>query len=107
MEKARQQLRPLVAAAIASGKINAQILPMGILPSVKEMMANGGLEHLEAEMPDEWIELLNICGNPEDCVQAIGRLVDAGADTVVLAPLPGEGWDELRIFSDRLLPLLR
>ena len=37
---------------------------------------------------------------------AIGRLVDAGADSVVLVPLPDKNLAELDLFAGRLLPLL-
>jgi alkanesulfonate monooxygenase SsuD/methylene tetrahydromethanopterin reductase-like flavin-dependent oxidoreductase (luciferase family) len=104
--EARRQLNPLVAAAVASGKINTQIAPLGILPAAEEMLADGGPQQLEAEMPDEWIDQLNVVGSPEACAAAIGRLVEAGADSVVLVPLPDKGLDELDLFAGRLLPLL-
>ena len=104
--EARVQLRPLVAAAVAAGKINTQIAPLGILPAVKEMLADGGRARLEEEMPDEWIDQLTVAGPPEVCAAAIGRLVKAGADSVVLVPLPGKDLDELERFAGRLLPLL-
>lgn len=103
---ARQQLRPLVASAMAAGKIDAHIAPMGILPAVKQMMADGGRARLEEEMPDDWVEQLSISGTPEECVGAIGRLVDAGANTVVLIPLPDKDLHELERFASRLLPSL-
>lgn len=103
---ARQQLRPLLASAIANGKIDAHIAPLDILPRVQEMLANGGRRHLEEEMPDEWIDQLSISGTPDECVKAIGRLVDAGADTVVLIPLPDKGLDELERFASQLIPTL-
>ncbi len=96
---ARRQLRSLIAAAMASGKIDAQIAPMGILPKVHELMKNGGRPHLEAEMPDEWIDHLSIVGTPDACKIAIRRLVDAGANSVVLVPLPGRGVAELDAFT--------
>jgi alkanesulfonate monooxygenase SsuD/methylene tetrahydromethanopterin reductase-like flavin-dependent oxidoreductase (luciferase family) len=96
---ARQQLRPLIASAIASGKIAAQIAPMGITPKVGEFMEDGGQGRLEEEMPDEWIDELCIIGTAEECLLAIRRLVDAGADTVVLVPLPDKSLDELEKFA--------
>lgn len=101
---ARQQLRPLVASAIAYGKIDTQIAPMGIMPKVHEYLENGGKQHLEEEMPDEWVDRLCIVGTPEQCVMAIRRLVDAGAHTVVLVPLPDKGMDELEKFAHHLPP---
>jgi 5,10-methylenetetrahydromethanopterin reductase len=103
---ARQQLRPLVASAIAKEKIDAHIAPMGILPKAQEMMASGGRQRLEEEMPGEWIEQLSISGTPDECVKAIGRLANAGADTVVLIPLPDKGLDELDRFASQLMPFL-
>jgi len=103
---ARQQLRPIIAAAIASGGIDVQLAPMGMLPQVKEYLKNGGKERLEAEMPDEWIGQLGIAGSPENWEEAIRHLVAAGADTVVLSPLPNKGLDELEIFSHHLQHVL-
>ena len=100
---ARQQLRPLIASAIASGGIDAQIAPMGILPQVHEYMKSGGQERLEAAMPDAWIDQLAIAGTPEEWGPAIRRLVEAGANTVVLVPLPEKGLDVLDVFARHLL----
>lgn len=100
---ARQQLRPLVASAIAAGKIDAQLAPLGILPKVQELRENGGKQHLEEEVPDAWLDKLAVVGRPAECVQAVHRLVEAGADTVVLVPLPGKSLSELDIFARHLL----
>ncbi len=78
---ARQQLRPLIASAIASGGIDAQLAPLGILPQVHELMKNGGQKRLEAAMPDAWIDQLAITGTPEDWSLAIRCLVEVGANT--------------------------
>ncbi len=54
-------------------------------------------------MPDEWIDELSVTGTPEDWTLAIDRLVEAGADTVVLIPLPEKGVDELDVFAQHYL----
>jgi len=100
---ARQQLRPLIASAIASGKIETHIAPMGITSQVRELLENGGERRLAEEMSDAWIDQLSVAGTPEDCARAIRRLVDAGADTVVLVPLPDKGLDELDVLARHLL----
>jgi 5,10-methylenetetrahydromethanopterin reductase len=100
---ARQQLRPLVASAIASGKIEAQIAPMGILPQVRQLLESGGQSQLERDMPDAWIDRLAVVGTSEECRIAIQRLAHAGADTVVLVPLPGKSLDELDVLVRHLL----
>ena len=100
---ARQQLRPLIASSIASGGIDGQLAPMGILPQVHEYLKDGGQECLEADMPDAWIDQLAIVGTPEEWDLAIRRLVEAGANTVVLVPLPDKGLDELDVFAHYFL----
>jgi alkanesulfonate monooxygenase SsuD/methylene tetrahydromethanopterin reductase-like flavin-dependent oxidoreductase (luciferase family) len=99
---ARQALRPWVASAIASGRRSAQIAPLGITSNIDELLEDGGQERLEAEMPDAWIDRLTVAGTSEDCRLAIRRLVDAGADTVVLVPLPDKSLDELDVLARHL-----
>ncbi len=106
-EKAFNRLRPYIASAIASGKIDAQIAPMGILPAVKKLVENGGKKAVEEEMPDEWIEQLSIVGSPHECAQTVHLLAQSGADTIVLIPLPDATLNELEVFSNNLLPLLK
>jgi alkanesulfonate monooxygenase SsuD/methylene tetrahydromethanopterin reductase-like flavin-dependent oxidoreductase (luciferase family) len=103
-DAARQKLRPLMAPAIASGKLNAQLAPMGILPEVKELSWDGDLEHFAAAMPDAWIDELAVVGRAEGWKLAIDRLVMAGADAVVLVPLPDTGVEELDVFAEHFLP---
>jgi len=100
---ARQQLRPLIASVLASGKIETHIAPMGITSQVRELLENGGEGRLAEEMPDAWIDQLSISGTAGDCARVIRRLVDAGADTVVLVPLPDKGLDELDVLAGHLL----
>lgn len=97
--EARQQLRPLVASVIASGKIDAQLAPMGILSQVQELRTNEDFEHLKAAIPDAWIDQLAIVGTPNDWELSIDRFVKAGADTIVLVPLPEKGLEELDLFT--------
>jgi len=100
---ARRELRPLIAAGIASGDFDPQLAPMGILPQVRELMDSVGPEQFAAAMPGEWIDELAIAGTLEDWDLAIDRLVEAGADTVVLMPLPDKGLDELDVFARHFL----
>jgi alkanesulfonate monooxygenase SsuD/methylene tetrahydromethanopterin reductase-like flavin-dependent oxidoreductase (luciferase family) len=97
-DAARRELRPLVASAISSGKIDAQLAPMGILPQVQELKNGGNLAFFEATMPDTWIDQLAIAGTSDDWEVAIDRFVEAGADTIVLVPIPGRSLEELNSF---------
>jgi 5,10-methylenetetrahydromethanopterin reductase len=99
---AHRQLRPVIASALASPFMNAKLAAMGILPQVLAYRENGEQARLEAEMPDTWIDELAIAGTPEDWKRSIDRLVEAGAETVVVVPLPGESVDEIDRFTRHL-----
>ncbi len=101
--EARHHLRPLIASAIASGKIDAQLAPLGILSQIHDLLDRGDHEYLESVMPDTWIDELAITGTLKDWKLAINRLVEAGAHTVVLVPLPDRGPEELDIFARHFL----
>ena len=96
---AYQRLRPTIASAIASGKIDAHLEPMGILPQVREFLQGGGQAPLETAMRDDWIDHLAIAGTSESWDRAIRRYGEAGADSVVLVPLPDKGLDEVEVFA--------
>lgn len=100
---ARQQVRPLVAAGINSGNIDRYLAPLGILSEVESLRETGEPQRLETEMPDEWLNHLAVVGTPDECRQAIQRLVAAGAETVVLVPLPGQPLSELDVLARYLL----
>ncbi len=99
---ARRELRPLTAQTMATGFIDAQLAPMGILPDVQHLLKKGGIPQLESEMQDAWIDALTIAGTPEHWRKALQRLADAGADSVVLVPLPERGLDEIERFARHL-----
>jgi hypothetical protein len=46
---------------------------------------------------------LSIAGTPKEWGLAIRRLVEAGANTIVLVPLPDKGLDELNVFAHHFL----
>jgi alkanesulfonate monooxygenase SsuD/methylene tetrahydromethanopterin reductase-like flavin-dependent oxidoreductase (luciferase family) len=70
---------------------------------VHELLKEGGQEHLEAVMPDDWIDQLTITGTPEDWQAAIGRLVEAGANSVVLVPAPHQELTAFDEFPQKIL----
>lgn len=96
---AHARLRPLVAAALLSGSIAAQVAPLGILPQVEELKNAGDEVHFAAEMPAAWIDELALAGTPADWARGIARLIAAGADSVVLVPMPGQEAPEWDLFA--------
>jgi alkanesulfonate monooxygenase SsuD/methylene tetrahydromethanopterin reductase-like flavin-dependent oxidoreductase (luciferase family) len=79
-------VRPTVARALAKARNDVQRLPLGIQADVDAWRAGGADP---AAVPDEWVHLLALVGDP-----APGRdaLADAGAHTVVLTPVALDPW---------------
>lgn len=64
-------------------------------------------ETVAAEMPDVWVDDFAIAGDPEECAAKIGRYLDAGADMVVLCPMPPATAPEmLGLVAREVLPRL-
>ncbi len=99
---ARQKLRPMVAAAIASGGADTKLAAMGILAEAREYRKSDERAHLEACIPDAWIDQLAIVGTPQDWRLAIDRYVDLGVHSVVLVPLPDTDPAEVDRFAQHL-----
>lgn len=62
----------------------------GINDELVELIENGGVENVTANMPDEWVDLFAIAGTPADCAAQVAPFLDAGATSVVLAPYPAD-----------------
>lgn len=104
-ERARDELRPSVAFYLAAGGRNALTDAYGISDELEEMLAAGGADAVEREMPEQWLEDLAVAGDPDECAEKIRRLLDAGADSVVLFPMPSERSEEMvRMGAAEILP---
>jgi alkanesulfonate monooxygenase SsuD/methylene tetrahydromethanopterin reductase-like flavin-dependent oxidoreductase (luciferase family) len=53
------------------------------------------------------IRELGVVGDPQECARAIGRLADAGARSVVLAPLGNDVNAQVERLAGEVLPLVR
>lgn len=102
---ARDRLRPMLATYIARPRVRAQIEPFGIVPELQALLDQGGVEHLAATLPDAWLDQLAVVGTPDDCANAINRLVEAGTDAVVLVPLQ-TGAEQVKVLADSIFPAL-
>jgi 5,10-methylenetetrahydromethanopterin reductase len=97
------RLRPIVGDYIASGAVDAQLAPTGLLEPVKALREQTGREAFGAAMPADWIRQTCIAGPPDACRAAIDALYEAGADSVVLVPPPDASLGDL----GALAPLIR
>lgn len=108
VDGARRTVRQALAPFLSGGSAVAQVKVLPYAEDIDALIADGGLEALQAQMPDAWIDDLAIAGSPGQCVAAIERLSAAGADAVVLVPPPEldpDAW--LERVADALLPPLR
>lgn len=103
-ERARRDIRPLLAFYLEAMAHSALVQAYGITDQVLALAADGTAA-LAAGMPDEWIEDLAIAGDPAECAAKVERLLDAGSDTVELFPVPPErASDLLELAGEQMLP---
>jgi alkanesulfonate monooxygenase SsuD/methylene tetrahydromethanopterin reductase-like flavin-dependent oxidoreductase (luciferase family) len=87
--RARLAARGTLAMMLALGGPDILTNVYGIDEQLRDMIARGGLEVIEAEMPDEWIDWFAAAGDPDRCVERIRELRDAGSTSVVLTLTDG------------------
>lgn len=104
---AKDKARETLAFYKTAGGRNALTDVAGISEDLIEMSSRGGVEAVEAEMPDWWVERLTVAGSPSEVAEKISHLFKAGADSVSLFPASGEDIDAtIDITSDQVLPSL-
>jgi alkanesulfonate monooxygenase SsuD/methylene tetrahydromethanopterin reductase-like flavin-dependent oxidoreductase (luciferase family) len=105
-DRAKAAIRPTMAFYLAADPVNAMTEVYGIAEQVGEA-AKGGAAAVEDAIEAAWVEDLVVAGNPEECVEKIRALLDAGADTVVLFPSPADRAREMLELAGReVLPKL-
>jgi 5,10-methylenetetrahydromethanopterin reductase len=55
-----------------------------------DMVKRGGASVIEREMPLSWLDDFVIAGHPDECAVKVRRYLEAGATSVILAPVPKE-----------------
>ena len=85
---AKQAVRQSVAFYLAAMPDNALSSTYGIQDELAELLAEGGLEHLAANMPDSWVDDLAVAGEPDECAEKLRKLQDAGSDSIGLWLFP-------------------
>jgi 5,10-methylenetetrahydromethanopterin reductase len=103
--RAKASLRRWVAFYLAAGGRNALTDAYGISDDLEAMLNAGGVEAVERELPERWLDDLAVAGDPDECAEKIRRLLGAGADSVVLFPMPSERSEEMvRAGAAEVLP---
>jgi alkanesulfonate monooxygenase SsuD/methylene tetrahydromethanopterin reductase-like flavin-dependent oxidoreductase (luciferase family) len=106
-ERARDAVRPVMAFYLSVLATSPLIELYGIADELADLLS-GGVDRVAAEMPDRWLRDLAVVGDPDECAEQIGRLVEVGADSVALFPLPAERSETIiRVAAKELLPRVR
>jgi 5,10-methylenetetrahydromethanopterin reductase len=103
-EPARAAVRKFLAARLPW--VDAQMNALGIAKEVSALIQTHGIKGVAQQMPDEWVDAFSAAGTPEQVANAVQRLIDAGANSVVFQPLDGDPacLDE---YIRYLMPLLK
>jgi alkanesulfonate monooxygenase SsuD/methylene tetrahydromethanopterin reductase-like flavin-dependent oxidoreductase (luciferase family) len=104
-DRARAAVRPHVVRDLSGGP-NVFTDAQGTSEELAGILDRGGPALLDRELPD-WSDELAVAGDPSECALAIARQLEAGADAVVVLPLPVERADEgLRVLAEEIVPRL-
>jgi len=98
---ARRIARQVLAFYLNAAGATGQTEPDGVSATLLEMIRRGDAETLAQEMPEEWIDLFAIAGEPDECAERIRALLAAGASSVVLAPVRTDRLREQLEFTAR------
>jgi hypothetical protein len=78
-------MRPWVAELLSYGQ-GDYVRPLGIESEINALLAEGGRDRLQQNLPDAWLDQMAIVGTPSECATSVRRLIEAGANSVVLVP---------------------
>ena len=101
-EEGRALLRPLIAKAVASGTKDIYFTSIGAEELLRELQQIGNAEEIARRIPNEWIDQMALIGTPADWQRTIEQFLAAGADTIILMPLPSMGLDQVERFAMNL-----
>jgi alkanesulfonate monooxygenase SsuD/methylene tetrahydromethanopterin reductase-like flavin-dependent oxidoreductase (luciferase family) len=106
--KAREAVRDSIAFYLEAMPKNALSQVLGITEQVGEILARGGAAAVAREMPDDWIDLMAVAGDPDECAAKLDALLEAGSDSVGLWLFPTDRGDEVaELCAREVLPRLR
>jgi alkanesulfonate monooxygenase SsuD/methylene tetrahydromethanopterin reductase-like flavin-dependent oxidoreductase (luciferase family) len=110
-KKAKQAAKEVTAFYLAAVPKSGLTDVYGIADELWDMYERGGenaAELILREMPDQWVEDLVVAGEPDECVEKIQALIDAGSDSVCLAPAPADRAEEIvELIAREVLPKVR
>lgn len=105
--RAKTEIRPVLAFYLSVWPRNVFTETAGCADELEEMVARGGAEAVAREMPDAWVDVFTVSGDPDECAERVKAYLAAGADTVVFAPYDGARSAELfELAASEVVPRL-
>ena len=84
---AYERCRAVVGETLLSGRLDKQLARAGFFGALQKLRERGGTV---ADIPRAWLDAVAVVGTPGECASDIHRFADAGADSIVLVPPPGQ-----------------
>jgi alkanesulfonate monooxygenase SsuD/methylene tetrahydromethanopterin reductase-like flavin-dependent oxidoreductase (luciferase family) len=100
---ARAPIRRWLIECIKGG--TPHLFALGIEAEAAELIRTYGPEEAARRMPEAWVDELSASGTPEQAARTVERLIEAGADEIVLAPVAADA-ESLGETIRYLMPLL-
>ncbi len=85
---------------------DVHLMALGIADEVDTLVKAHGADWFSEHLPDAWLDEFAAAGTPEQAAQAVQRLWNAGADSVVLQPLEGD-MECLEEYIKYLVPVVK
>ncbi len=107
---AYERVLPMLASipgGLSEPSVRSSLTALDFGPELIALIGSAASQQeLAASLRPEWVEALSVTGTPRMCANAIQRLAQAGADRVVLAPLPDDVDEQVTLLGREVLPLL-
>ena len=105
--EARRELRKVASFYMAAAGPNLLTEVYGVNDALSEILKKGGVEALEHDMPDAWLDWLGVAGTPVEVAALINALFDAGSSSVILCVIPTHDLTkQLDVIGREVLPKL-
>ncbi len=88
---ANKIMREVVAGAVGN-EIAVNTAHLAYADELKQLIDQGGRQSLIESMPEAWVHDLGISGSIAEAKESIASLADAGADYLILTPMPEWDW---------------
>jgi len=101
---AREAARQALARIFAGG--DPHLFALGIAEEAPALVRQYGVDGAASRMPEAWVDDLCAAGTPDQAAGTVNRLVEAGANSVILEPVEGDP-DSLQEYIRYVLPGLK